>query len=618
VCEKELEETGEEKERMRKILVLASACLMLAAAPAFAATITVTTDATSGAGSLPDAIANANAGDTIVFDNDYTIVGMASQIIEIDNLTIDGEDNTIVFDNEDTVSYSFLMRNCEGVTLRNLEFVNGASAFIHVRANNCTLDGLTCSGPMTRYGTPISLGGGNSPDPLEGTVIQNCSLSAIPEVRGEAGSGNDDGRQSSAISFAFGYKVNDTTITNCAIGPCGEAGVRTDQWWYTPYGSGGGYNAVETDGEGNAIAWRDGITITDCRFYGNNPWANEAWGTFGFDGDATFFGWCDNVTISGNTFGTLEPSDLPRENIEAGNLNDWETTADGDPENVIASTSRVKWNMGGRNLLVEDNVFGNGFLGIRIQPYEPEVDHLQARRNIVHDYVYDNGSYAYIWSKSGGWSSDVCTNCSGPHDFNYEPAPAITSVTDDAVMGTSSAGATIDVYVDEPTTSWYGPLDDGSLLAPQAKMYVGTTVADGSGNWTLDTNAKAEMDDLLTNYEGWFCTAQATGDDTQPDNDGNTSDYGATYITATPDPNDTDGDSLPNDWEEANDLDPNNPAGGEGADGDPDEDGFTNRQEFEGGSDPQDPDSVPMMPVGSALLVVLALGGAALAVRRFA
>jgi DNA-binding protein YbaB len=45
---------------------------------------------------------------------------------------------------------------------------------------------------------------------------------------------------------------------------------------------------------------------------------------------------------------------------------------------------------------------------------------------------------------------------------------------------------------------------------------------------------------------------------------------------------DTDGDGLPDWWESENGLDPNDPAGNNGALGDPDNDGLTNKQEFEG------------------------------------
>ena len=61
------------------------------------------------------------------------------------------------------------------------------------------------------------------------------------------------------------------------------------------------------------------------------------------------------------------------------------------------------------------------------------------------------------------------------------------------------------------------------------------------------------------------------------------------------DPNgDTDGDGLPNGWEEAHGLDPLSSEGNNGSGGDPDGDGFSNLQEYLAGSDPQNPLSTPL------------------------
>src|SRR6266404_8564312 len=58
---------------------------------------------------------------------------------------------------------------------------------------------------------------------------------------------------------------------------------------------------------------------------------------------------------------------------------------------------------------------------------------------------------------------------------------------------------------------------------------------------------------------------------------------------ATFTPHDADHDGLPDFWEEQYGLDPLSPLGDDGADGDPDRDGFTNAQEYSLGSNPIDP-----------------------------
>ncbi|MDR0713918.1 MAG: T9SS type A sorting domain-containing protein [Bacteroidales bacterium] len=80
------------------------------------------------------------------------------------------------------------------------------------------------------------------------------------------------------------------------------------------------------------------------------------------------------------------------------------------------------------------------------------------------------------------------------------------------------------------------------------------------------------------------------GADGDPDNDGLTNKVEFDHATDPRDP-DTDGDGLPDGWEVRHELDPKDPTGDNGPYGDPDGDGLTNLEEYEHGSDPHNPDT---------------------------
>ena len=68
---------------------------------------------------------------------------------------------------------------------------------------------------------------------------------------------------------------------------------------------------------------------------------------------------------------------------------------------------------------------------------------------------------------------------------------------------------------------------------------------------------------------------------------------GANAIIVTYGSSDYDGDGLPDSYELANGLNPLDSTGTNGANGDPDHDGFTNLDEYQAGTNPHDPNSTP-------------------------
>jgi uncharacterized repeat protein (TIGR01451 family) len=103
--------------------------------------------------------------------------------------------------------------------------------------------------------------------------------------------------------------------------------------------------------------------------------------------------------------------------------------------------------------------------------------------------------------------------------------------------------------------------------------------AGASSTVTITATVTAGMGATLVN------TATVTTASFEPNTANNT----ATATSHTPgvNPNDTDNDALPNDWETRFGLDPSSNTADNGAGGDPDGDGRTNFQEFEEGSHPR-------------------------------
>ena len=158
----------------------------LGVTPAYAGTLTVTNNADSGAGSLRQAIAAAASGDTITFDNDYTIT-LASELAIIDKtITITGTGHHITISGNNAVRVFHIGDYNIGaggnLTIDHLNIVNGKSTI-----EECA-------------GSAVSCGGGLMLEYLTTATVLNSTFA-----------NNDGGFAGGAI---YSYYGNPLTVTN--------------------------------------------------------------------------------------------------------------------------------------------------------------------------------------------------------------------------------------------------------------------------------------------------------------------------------------------------------------------------------------------------------------------
>jgi hypothetical protein len=181
------------------------ACLTagLLAFSARAATLTVTSTADSGAGSLREAIAMANAGDTVVFASTLsgqTITLTSGELLMAKNLTISGPGASLLTISGGGASRLFNVSGAVTVTLSGMTltggYVNGDGGAIlnsggHLTVNECLVSSNTCS----QNGGAIIIAGGSA-------TVNNSALA-----------GNDSGLYGGAIYVDGGrVTLNQSTL----------------------------------------------------------------------------------------------------------------------------------------------------------------------------------------------------------------------------------------------------------------------------------------------------------------------------------------------------------------------------------------------------------------------
>jgi parallel beta-helix repeat protein len=241
-------------------MVFSLVVIIAPAKPAMADTITVANLNDSGAGSLRQAIADANPNDTIDFTVTGTITLTSGQLainksVTINgpgeaNLAISGNDNSRVFYiNNSTVDMS-------GMTIRNGNTSEHGGG-LYNDGGNVTMTGCTVSD------NEALAGGGGMHNSGGNVTMTGCTISGN---KGGVGGGEDGGGILNYIGIL--------TMTNCTV-----SGNDADN-------SGGGIHSYD----GN-------VTMTNCTVSGNEVKDSKGGGISNNYGDLTL----TSCTISGNT-----------------------------------------------------------------------------------------------------------------------------------------------------------------------------------------------------------------------------------------------------------------------------------------------------------------------------
>jgi hypothetical protein len=202
--------------------------------------------------------------------------------------------------------------------------------------------------------------------------------------------------------------------------------------------------------------------------------------------------------------------------------------------------------------------------------------------------LFDPAHRTNTWHLRGGTDLDL------PMDISLPPNGTALLVNFNPVLDPAAADVFRARYGIPATVPLFGPYS-GNLNNDDETLRIVRPDAPVTSGSDAGTVPYITVDEL--NYSGlapWPSGANATGKSIQRLN---TTGFGgdpATWFAGVPTPGalnagsgDTDGDGLPDAWESANSLNPNDATGINGASGDPDSDGVTNLTEYMTGTDPR-------------------------------
>jgi len=257
--------------------------LCAVALPVHAATITVTNTNDSGPGSLRQALANANNGDTISFTVTGTIALTSGGLPVTKNVTISGPGANQLAVNGNQALFAFGVFPQRTVSISGLRIRNAQVGVYNnqgtVSVSNCALSGNSSAALYNHAGASMTVANSNISN-NSGTGVFN--LVPFPDGRGCAcmtitdsvvSSNNADGISSSGNNFVNG--TASLTVVNSNVSDNDGIGISNDGCQGSASAtivsttvSGNSAGGVETQGLCGLFGGAQ-VTITDCTISGN-------------------------------------------------------------------------------------------------------------------------------------------------------------------------------------------------------------------------------------------------------------------------------------------------------------------------------------------------------------